>query len=219
MEQASFIWRLALSNSPLNLGQLPIFNFRGFQRHEVLESSFAVKFFNSGTSSFWGHNHFPHLWQCACLRWVPPAMWLVPPMAAGSTFLGFAIPPLDSIYVLLKFYSRYYHPSFLCHTSIFVGQSLLSMNHFDKMSHGFFTGREESTTCFAICVRPEWWMLSHLSLTDLEGSDVVGHWLWWAPAISIVIVDWRASTEICPLGNYLPLVCRGTKIRTVLLGD
>lgn len=65
----------------------------------------------------------------------------------------------------------------------------LLMIHFGKMSHGFFTGRDGSntTTCFAICLWPEWLVLSALSLTDFERRDVIGHWLWCAPVISVVI--------------------------------
>lgn len=95
-----------------------------------------------------------------------------PPTAAGSSFPGSAvISPLDSISVLLKFYSQHHYRSSLA------GQFLLSMNHLGKMSHGFFTGREESitATCFATCVGPERGMPSHLSLTDLERSDAIGH--------------------------------------------
>lgn len=95
----------------------------------------------------------------------------------------------DSIHVLLKFYFQHYHSSFLCHAFSFFGQFPLSMIHFGKMSRGFFTRREGSntTTCFAICVWPEWQVLSDLSLIDFERRDMIGHWLWCAPVISVVI--------------------------------
>lgn len=123
------------------------------------------------------------------LHWVPLAAELASPTAAGSTIPCSAVFFCDSIYVLLKFYFQRYHSSFLCHTFIVVSQFPLSMIHVGKMSHGFFTGRDGSntTTCFAICVWPEWWALSDPSLTDFERREVIGHWLWCAPVISVVI--------------------------------
>lgn len=167
MEQASFIWGLELSSALLSLGQLPTFNFRGFQRHEVFESSFAVKFFNSGTSSFWGHNHFAPFWRCACLHWAPPAMRPAPPTSAGSTFLGSAISPLDSIYVLLKFYSWHYHSSLLCATlSFLLASSFFRWIIVVKCHMGFSLGKKKVSQPHAL-----------LSVYDLnDGCSVTCHW-------------------------------------------
>lgn len=147
------MWCLELSSALLSWGQLPTFNFRGFQRHEVSESSVAMTFVRSGTSSFRGHNRFPPVWQCACLHGVPLATWTAPPTAPGPTFLDSALSPLDATSVLLKLCSRHSLP-FSATLSSLSASSFFPMNRFGQMSHGFFTGREESitTTCFAICL-------------------------------------------------------------------
>lgn len=124
------MWCLELSSALLSWGQLPTFNFRGFQRHEVSESSVAMTFVRSGTSSFRGHNRFPPVWQCACLHGVPLATWTAPPTAPGPTFLGSALTRLDATSVLLKLCSRHSQSSFPCHTFISVGQFLLSNEPF-----------------------------------------------------------------------------------------
>lgn len=104
------MWCLELSSALLSWGQLPTFNFRGFQCHEVSESSVAMTFVRSGTSSFRGHNRFPPVWQCACLHGVPLATWTAPPTAPGPTFLDSALSPLDATSVLLKLCSRHSLP-------------------------------------------------------------------------------------------------------------
>lgn len=69
-----------------------------------------------------------------------------------------------------------------------LASSLFQWSVLVKCHVGFSLGDMEVTQLHALLsVWPEWWALSDPSLTDFERREVIGHWLWCAPVISVVI--------------------------------
>lgn len=163
MEQASFLWRRECSLP--RLGHLPIFTPLRFQSHEIFESFFTVKFFASGTSSIFG-GHFPHFCRCACLHWVPLAVWLASPTGAGSTFPRSAVSSPTPYMCYWNFTSSITTLRSCATLSSFLANSLFRWSILVKCHVGFSPGEKEVTQLCAL-----------LSVCDLNGRcSVTCHW-------------------------------------------
>lgn len=87
-----------------------------------------------------------------------------------------------------QFQSQCFQFSFLCCTSIFLSEFLLSITHFCKLLHGLFQGGKETVQLPALLSVHEETDIHIVKLpTDFERKSVIGHWSSCIPIIYIVI--------------------------------